>query len=58
MGKTLSLTIVAEGLETQEQQAFLSSRSCDEMQGYYFSTPVRPKEFATSLAGHTAKPRN
>ena len=57
MGKTLSLTIVAEGVETAEQQAFLSDRCCDEMQGYYFSTPVRPEEFAALLAGHAAKPR-
>lgn len=57
MGKTLSLTIVAEGVETAEQQAFLRDRSCDEMQGYYFSTPVKPEEFAALLAQHTAKPR-
>jgi EAL domain-containing protein (putative c-di-GMP-specific phosphodiesterase class I) len=57
MGKTLSLTIVAEGVETAEQQAFLSERSCDEMQGYYFSTPVKPEEFAALLARHAAEPR-
>ena len=49
MGKTLSLTVVAEGVETPEQQAFLSERACDEMQGYYFSTPVPPREFAALL---------
>ena len=49
MGKTLSLTIVAEGVETPEQKAFLRERACDEMQGYYFSTPVRPDEFAALL---------
>src|SRR6185436_6279564 len=50
MGKTLSLTVVAEGVETSEQQAFLSERSCDEMQGYYFSTPVAASDFATLLS--------
>jgi diguanylate cyclase (GGDEF)-like protein len=58
MGKTLSLTIVAEGVETPEQQAFLSQRACDEMQGYYFSTPVTPEDFAALLRGHTPAPRS
>ena len=57
MGKTLSLTVVAEGVETPEQQAFLSERSCDEMQGYYFSTPVPPEDFARLLRGHRPAPR-
>ncbi len=49
MGKTLSLTIVAEGVETPEQKAFLREEACDEMQGFYFSTPVPPDDFATLL---------
>jgi EAL domain-containing protein (putative c-di-GMP-specific phosphodiesterase class I) len=46
MAKTLSLTVVAEGVETPEQRAFLRERACDEMQGYYFSTLVTSDEFA------------
>ncbi len=49
MGKTLSLTVVAEGVETLEQKTFLRECACDEMQGYYFSTPVPPEEFALLL---------
>jgi len=49
MGKTLSLTVVAEGVETLEQKTFLRECACDEMQGYYFSTPVPPEEFARLL---------
>ena len=49
MGKTLSLTIVAEGVETSEQKAFLREHACDEMQGYYFSTPIPPDDFAQLL---------
>ena len=49
MGKTLSLTVVAEGVETVEQQTFLREQACDEMQGYYFSKPVPPDEFAALL---------
>jgi diguanylate cyclase (GGDEF)-like protein/PAS domain S-box-containing protein len=56
MGKTLSLTVVAEGVETPEQQAFLSDRLCDEMQGYYFSTPVAAQDFAELLRAHAPKP--
>jgi diguanylate cyclase (GGDEF)-like protein len=56
MGKTLSLTVVAEGVETPEQQAFLSDKLCDEMQGFYFSTPVAAQDFAELLRGHSPKP--
>ena len=56
MGKTLSLTIVAEGVETPEQKAFLHERACDEMQGYYFSTPVPPEDFANLLRKHRPAP--
>ena len=49
MGKTLSLTVVAEGVETEEQEAFLREHACDEMQGYYFSKPSSPDGFADLL---------
>lgn len=52
MGKTLSLTVVAEGVETIEQEAFLREHACDEMQGYYFSRPVPATELALLLAKH------
>jgi diguanylate cyclase (GGDEF)-like protein len=46
MGKTLCLTVVAEGVETAEQERFLREHACDEMQGYYFSKPVAAAQFA------------
>jgi diguanylate cyclase (GGDEF)-like protein/PAS domain S-box-containing protein len=52
MGKTLSLSVVAEGVETKEQMEFLREQSCDEMQGFYFSKPVAPEIFAKLLGGH------
>jgi diguanylate cyclase (GGDEF)-like protein len=49
MGKALGLIIVAEGVETSAQEAFLRSRSCDELQGYLFSQPVTAQKMAELL---------
>jgi diguanylate cyclase (GGDEF)-like protein/PAS domain S-box-containing protein len=57
MGKTLSLTVVAEGVETQEQLDFLREHSCDEMQGYHFSKPIAPELFADLLRQHVPTPQ-
>jgi EAL domain-containing protein (putative c-di-GMP-specific phosphodiesterase class I) len=46
------LTIVAEGVETEEQQTFLRAHACDEMQGYYFSRPIEADKFAELLQSH------
>jgi diguanylate cyclase (GGDEF)-like protein/PAS domain S-box-containing protein len=58
MGRTLGVTVVAEGVETAEQQSFLRSRYCDEMQGYFFSKPSHPDEFASLLQGQLAVSRS
>ena len=57
MGQTLSLTVVAEGVETQEQMNYLKEHSCNEMQGYYFSKPVSADEFASLLKTNLFTPR-
>jgi diguanylate cyclase (GGDEF)-like protein/PAS domain S-box-containing protein len=49
LGRSLKLRVVAEGVETQEQLAFLQAHQCDEAQGYYFSRPVLPEQFARLL---------
>jgi diguanylate cyclase (GGDEF)-like protein/PAS domain S-box-containing protein len=51
MGRSLKLRVVAEGVETQEELAFLQTHQCDEAQGYYFSRPVLPRQFAKLLEG-------
>jgi EAL domain-containing protein (putative c-di-GMP-specific phosphodiesterase class I) len=51
MGRSLKLRVVAEGVETAEQLAFLQARKCDEAQGYYFSRPVLSQQFAKLLEG-------
>jgi diguanylate cyclase (GGDEF)-like protein len=43
MGKALGMTVVAEGVETTEQETFLRDHACDEMQGFLFSKPVPPE---------------
>jgi len=49
MGKALGMTIVAEGVETIEQHAFLRHHGCDEMQGYLFSKPLPANNMAELL---------
>jgi diguanylate cyclase (GGDEF)-like protein/PAS domain S-box-containing protein len=49
MGKRLHMQLVAEGVETPEQLAFLREQSCPEGQGYYFSRPLVAEEFAKLL---------
>jgi len=45
LGQTLGMRVVAEGVETREQLAFLREGKCDEAQGYLFSKPVSMGEF-------------
>ena len=49
MGTSLKLQVVAEGIETRQQLAFLKSQSCAEGQGYYFGQPVAAEAFAALL---------
>ena len=49
MARSLKLRVVAEGVETPEEPAFLQAHQCDEAQGYYFSRPVPPQQFAGLL---------
>jgi diguanylate cyclase (GGDEF)-like protein/PAS domain S-box-containing protein len=49
MGRGLKLRVVAEGVETAEELAFLQAHQCDEVQGYYASRPVEAAQFARLL---------
>jgi diguanylate cyclase (GGDEF)-like protein/PAS domain S-box-containing protein len=49
MARSLKLRVVAEGVETLEELAFLRAHHCDEAQGYYFSRPLPAQEFAKLL---------
>ena len=54
MARSLNLRVVAEGVETEEQCAFLRGQKCDEAQGFYFSQPVPPVQFARLLEADAA----
>jgi diguanylate cyclase (GGDEF)-like protein/PAS domain S-box-containing protein len=56
MGRSLKLRVVAEGVETRDELAFLQARQCDEAQGYYFSRPVLPQQFAKLLKSGIPEP--
>ena len=50
IAKFLSVPVIAEGVETREQVDLLRGCGCDMVQGYYFSKPVPPEEFARFIA--------
>jgi diguanylate cyclase (GGDEF)-like protein/PAS domain S-box-containing protein len=56
MGKSLHMRVVAEGVETPQQLAFLREHSCPEGQGHYFSRPLIAREFTPFLASCVAEP--
>jgi diguanylate cyclase (GGDEF)-like protein len=56
MGRSLNLRVVAEGVETPKELAFLQERQCDEAQGFYFSRPVDSEQFAKLLATGIPEP--
>jgi EAL domain-containing protein (putative c-di-GMP-specific phosphodiesterase class I) len=52
MGKAMNLTLVAEGVETQEQADFLNQQKCDILQGFLFSKPLNPEKSTEFLKTH------
>ncbi|MFD1017960.1 EAL domain-containing protein [Thalassobacillus hwangdonensis] len=44
MSHSLNMKVIAEGVETEEQLAFLKKEKCDEMQGFFYSKPLPPKQ--------------
>ena len=50
MGRSLKQRVIAEGVETEAQLAFLRAQHCEEGQGFHFSRPLPPNRFAALLA--------
>ena len=55
LGRALGLTLLAEGVETEEQRVILRLAGCDEMQGYLFARPG-PREALDQLIADNAPP--
>jgi diguanylate cyclase (GGDEF)-like protein len=49
LGKNLNLTLIGEGVESEEQRGFLEAEGCDEVQGFFCSTPKPAKELTKEL---------
>lgn len=56
MAKTLRMKVIAEGVETAEQLAFLAERKCDFYQGYYTSKPLPANEFEDFIKQYPSSP--
>jgi EAL domain-containing protein (putative c-di-GMP-specific phosphodiesterase class I) len=50
LAHNLEFNVVAEGVETRRQFAWLNDASCDSFQGYFFSAPLRSADFMNALA--------
>jgi diguanylate cyclase (GGDEF)-like protein/PAS domain S-box-containing protein len=46
LGRSLKLEVIGEGIESEESLRFLKDHGCDQAQGYWFSRPLPPEEFA------------
>ena len=55
IGHHLRLTVIAEGVETQEQLALLGAMGCDQAQGFLFSQGLPSEEFRRFLAGYVGQ---
>jgi EAL domain-containing protein (putative c-di-GMP-specific phosphodiesterase class I) len=53
MARTLGFTVIAEGVESQSQVAFLRRFGCHQAQGYFFARPMPIKEFIALIASDT-----
>jgi EAL domain-containing protein (putative c-di-GMP-specific phosphodiesterase class I) len=54
MGKSLSLTVVAQGVETKEQADLLRKCACDEFQGFYLNKPMSAQQFTELLRAQSS----
>ncbi|WP_372981734.1 EAL domain-containing protein [Marinobacter sediminum] len=57
MGHELGMQVVAEGIETEQDEAFLTSLGCDFGQGYHYAKPLTVDQLAQWLANWRAQPR-
>jgi EAL domain-containing protein (putative c-di-GMP-specific phosphodiesterase class I) len=56
MASNLNLQVIAEGVESEEQQTFLRNEGCQEIQGFFLSPPVSPDNFMARFHNAGRKP--
>ena len=56
LAKSLNLTLIAEGIETEEEADYLTELGCQFGQGFHFSRPITDRQFGTWLNGRKALP--
>ncbi len=56
MAHSMKMTVIAEGVESRAQMAYLRRHRCDEIQGFHFSRPLPAKEMGEMLAANRALP--
>jgi diguanylate cyclase (GGDEF)-like protein/PAS domain S-box-containing protein len=56
MAHSMKMTVIAEGVETRAQMAYLRRHRCDEIQGFHFSRPLPAKEMGEMLRANRALP--
>ena len=56
MAHSMKMTVIAEGVESRAQMAYLRRHRCDEIQGFHFSRPLPAREMAELMAEHRALP--
>ncbi|RRV04782.1 EAL domain-containing protein [Pseudomonas sp. v388] len=49
LGRSMQLTVIAEGVENSEQQKFLAAEGCEQIQGYIVSLPLHPDQFCANF---------
>ncbi len=57
MAHSLHMQVIAEGVETPAQMAYLRRHRCDEVQGFHFSRPLPVKEFGAMVLANLAQPQ-
>ncbi len=55
IGKSFGLKVLAEGVETIEQETFLTATGCQEGQGYYYGKPLSPTDFIAHLTSQAPR---